>query len=102
MIVSEIGLIVSFYFKTFKRSYSNFLGKGVMGKRLAQLLSETDEINPDNLISFENLGVRNKDGSPNIPETYEEWRRKDDEKSINNLSQSAALMGCFGPSYKTS
>lgn len=69
----EIGQIISFYSKVLKAPYERMLGKGVMGKRLLCLLSETDIVAPENLIQSENLGVRKKDGTADIPMTFEEW-----------------------------
>jgi hypothetical protein len=74
-IKSEIGHLVRFYSKTFRRSYCNFLGKGAMGKRLEFLIKETHYVSQEDLINNK-LGTYNKDGSINIPETYEEWLEK--------------------------
>lgn len=78
---SDIGQLVRFYLKSFGRSYEAYLGKGVMGKRLETLLKETHHVSPENLIDNNQLGIHNKDGSLNIPQTYEEWNKKQIENS---------------------
>lgn len=72
----RIGQLVGFYHSKLKQSYSKFLGKGVLGKELKDLLSESHDVAPENLIAFDLLGVRKRDGSADIPMTYEQWREK--------------------------
>lgn len=71
---SEIGSLVRFYSVNLKRPYSQFLGKGVFGTKLASLLKESHSIAPENLIEEKNLGIQKKDGGgPDVPPTYEAW-----------------------------
>lgn len=68
---SRIGTLVHFYFFTFKRSYTHFLNKGILGKELANLICETHDC--EYVTLPENLGLHKKDGSLDIPMTYENW-----------------------------
>ena len=80
-IKSEIGTLVRFYSIKLKQPYSKFLGKGVFGIRLAELLSESHPVSPENLIEIENLGVRKADGAADIPEKYEDWLAKENARN---------------------
>lgn len=71
-IKSEIGELVAFYFFQLKVSYNSKLGKGVMGKKLLDLLSMEFPVEPKDLIDFDLLGVRKRDGSADITRRYEE------------------------------
>jgi hypothetical protein len=70
-IKSEIGSLVRFYSVKLRQPYHKFLNKGVFGTNLANLLSETHPIDKNNL--SEKLGIQKKDGSLDIPESYENW-----------------------------
>lgn len=68
---SEIGSLVRFYKIRKITPVQSMYGKGVFGKTLFNLINQTHEIAPENL--NENLGIQKKDGSLDIPESYENW-----------------------------
>jgi hypothetical protein len=83
---SEIGRFVRFYLRQNRRP-ENMKGKGVFGKMFEALLGESNQISPKNLIDFNLLGVRKKDGSPDAPMAYEEWIKNEKQQKLNQISE---------------